>query len=159
MNEFRLESNFATASSERCLSAAEPQNWPAVGHRCSEGLASFRPGLVLGLCLWAFLLAPPPANAVDNQVKSAANPAKAPRAAYRLTITVRNPRCPACLKTLKTYLLALNGVRGVSFDSITGKSGKVEITVKLGQAAKAKRVIERIKAHDLEVLATKCAQI
>lgn len=79
---------------------------------------------------------------------------KSPGHECRLTITVRNPRCPACLKTLKTYLLALNGVRAVSIASLSTQKQKVDILILLAGATQGPRVIEVIKAHDLEILGT-----
>jgi hypothetical protein len=74
---------------------------------------------------------------------------------YWLDVTVKNPRCPACLKTLKTYLLALNGVQEVNINYLAGRDEKVDILVRLASSLQRARVIERIKAHDLEILDTK----
>jgi hypothetical protein len=74
---------------------------------------------------------------------------------YWLDVTVKNPRCPACLKTLKTYLLALNGVREVNINYLAGREETVDILVRLANSLQRARVIERIKAHDLEILNTK----
>src|ERR1700733_1571911 len=64
---------------------------------------------------------------------------------HKLTVTVRDPRCPACLKTLRTYLLALNGVQDVSVHYVEKKREKVEISIRMVSSLTNSRVISRIK--------------
>jgi hypothetical protein len=77
-----------------------------------------------------------------------------------LTVTVKNPRCPACLKTLKGYLLEMPEVRAVRLVNFAQTGPLVKLPIELNEAANktaaAGKVIDRIKAHDLAVLSTKC---
>jgi hypothetical protein len=119
----------------------------------------------MGGCLGAAFYAARPATAAGPEGAADQKSAKAPESTggkrptqdYWLTVTVRNPHCPACLKTLKVYLLALNGVKEVFINNLRAPKKNIDIKVRLAGAAQAARVIERVKAHDLEILGIKPA--
>ncbi len=71
---------------------------------------------------------------------------------YWLTVTVRNPHCPACLKSLKPYLLSQNGVRQVSIASLGSKAPSIAVKVQLDSVRNKPQVIKRLKARDFEII-------
>ena len=81
-----------------------------------------------------------------------------------LTVTVKNPRCPACLTTLKGYLLEMSEVKAVRLGDLRAATVNLAIDLNVQQSGGgtaradkliALKVINRIKAHDLAVLSTK----
>ena len=108
------------------------------------------PILALLTCAYSSaLLSPFPAFAAKQ---TAHRSGKDSKSRYALRITVKNPRCPACLKTLKTYLLEIRGVKSVWVHPMGARDLKAVITVTLDKRSLSPRVIERIKAHDLQIL-------
>jgi hypothetical protein len=85
---------------------------------------------------------------------TAATPARTQAPGYNMTVRVRNPRCPSCLKALKTYLSSQNGVSKVFVDSIGSSKPEVAIKIKLALPKEHARLIEHIRARDFEILST-----
>jgi hypothetical protein len=166
MKKLRLKSNLA--ASEVAQNALPSKN-PLFPFPCgANGLLCLGLSLCMASCPGAAFYAAWPASAAGPSVAEGAadqKSAKAPRSTggkrpaqdYWLTVTVRNPNCPACLKTIKVYLLALNGVREVFINNLRAPEKNIDIKVRLAGAAQAARVIERVKAHDLEILGIKPA--
>ncbi len=79
-----------------------------------------------------------------------------------LQIKVKDPGCPACLKTLSTYLLKMPGVKSVRLPTLTARHDKAAAMsarppqlIDIWYAPRAvsrERLIERIKQHDLEIV-------
>ncbi len=77
------------------------------------------------------------------------------RPGYRLSVWVRNPRCPACLRTIKTYLLAKHGVRYVQINSLESKGPEVELAIVVDSDRLRSEVVDLIRTRDLEILRLK----
>ncbi len=79
-----------------------------------------------------------------------------------LQIKVKDPGCPACLKTLSNYLLKMPGVKSVRLPTLTARHGnaaamparppqQVDIWY-VSKTVSRERLIERVKQHDLEIV-------